>query len=566
METKVKHILTIISIFLGGSLLASSASAIVTHEAHSDVQFTFAPLLTLTLSSTLTDCPTPYEDPTFCIEGLTPGTEALSNTVTATVNTNSSAGYTLSAKVAGTSLDGNHTFNNTDLVSLSGHSDKFEMLDDTVSTSLAAGEWGFTLTGDAVAPATPTYMTLSDSTERIINATVDKSGTAATGYDGTNTTDMNIGAYADTTQKAGLYGNVINFTATSNIQMRTVTVTKNNNDVASVEINSVDGDTITPVTTGSWADGQALGISATCAANKTFLGWGISGDFGSITNQDAATTTYNVGGNNVTLTAYCGSYIMQNITSSMCTSTPVTAIDIRDNKVYTIARLADGQCWMTSNLNLAGGTTLNADTSDVPTNNYYTLPASSASGFSSDTTAYVYNTGNETINQADCNTSPGCNSYYSWLAATAGGKDASGNAVTGDSYNAAYSICPKGWRLPTATAEGIPRDSGGYTGGDFYKMILAVKGVTSLPNGYYADPDSTPTFNTIAGPGTLPNFLLAGYYNSSTFRYGGTYGYYWSSSSGSSTLAHTLYFDSSSVGSAYYYGRRLGFSVRCILR
>ena len=452
MKTKVKHILTIIGIFLGGSLLTSSASAIVTYEGHSDVQFTFAPLLTLTLSSTLTDCPTPYEDPTFCIEGLTPGTEALSNTVTATVNTNSSAGYTLSAKVAGTSLDGNHTFSNTDLISLSGHSDKFTMIDDTSSTSLAAGEWGFTLTGDAVSPATPTYMTLSDSTERIINATVDKSGTAATGYDGTNTTDMNIGAYADTTQKAGLYGNVINFTATSNIQMRTVTVTKNNNDVASVEINSVDGDTITPVTTGSWADGQALGISATCANNTIFLGWGLSGDFGSITNQDLASTTYNVGGNNVTLTAYCGSYIMQNITSSMCTSTPISVMDARDGQTYSIARLADNECWMLDNLNLGATNITTALTSD--NTNILDVDTISAATFN----AWRKTSGSETytdgefipISGTDTVSGTKYGTLYNYCAASAGTYcyDPSDGINHG---NLTTDLCPKGWKIPTTS-------------------------------------------------------------------------------------------------------------------
>ncbi|MBR3270190.1 hypothetical protein IKG07_03000 [Candidatus Saccharibacteria bacterium] len=452
MKTKVKHILTIIGIFLGGSLLTSSASAIVTYEGHSDVQFTFAPLLTLTLSSTLTDCPTPYEDPTFCIEGLTPGTEALSNTVTATVNTNSSAGYTLSAKVAGTSLDGNHTFSNTDLISLSGHSDKFTMIDDTSSTSLAAGEWGFTLTGDAVSPATPTYMTLSDSTERIINATVDKSGTAATGYDGTNTTDMNIGAYADTTQKAGLYGNVINFTATSNIQMRTVTVAKNNNDVASVEINSVDGDTITPVTTGSWADGQALGISATCANNTIFLGWGLSGDFGSITNQDLASTTYNVGGNNVTLTAYCGSYIMQNITSSMCTSTPISVMDARDGQTYSIARLADNECWMLDNLNLGATNITTALTSD--NTNILDVDTISAATFN----AWRKTSGSETytdgefipISGTDTVSGTKYGTLYNYCAASAGTYcyDPSDGINHG---NLTTDLCPKGWKIPTTS-------------------------------------------------------------------------------------------------------------------
>ena len=117
---------------------------------------------------------------------------------------------------------------------------------------------------------------------------------------------------------------------------------------------------------------------------------------------------------------------MQNLDPSLCTSTPTVVSDTRDANLYTIARLADGQCWMVSNLNLAGGTKLYSETSDVPAGypksegtGYFTLPASSTDGFSDDTTAYVYNSGNTTTDQADCTNSQPCNSYYSWMTATA---------------------------------------------------------------------------------------------------------------------------------------------------
>ena len=240
--------------------------------------------------------------------------------------------------------------------------------------------------------------------------------------------------------------------------------------------------------------------------------------------------------------------------------------DSRDGRVYTVAKLADNQIWMTSNLNLPGGTKLYSETSDVPDGyptsggtGYYTLPASSTDGFSSNTAAYVYNTGNETTSQ----TSSASNSYYSWLAATAG---SGSSASPDDGGRAAYSICPKGWKLPSATTDGVSRDTNnGYTGGDFYKMITKYMGtgVTTLNNGYYDDTNPNP-FNINAGPGTTPNFLLAGYYYSGSFYYGGSGGYYWSSSSGSSTNAYYLYFDSSSAYSANSSFRRVGFPVRCI--
>ena len=67
------------------------------------------------------------------------------------------------------------------------------------------------------------------------------------------------------------------------------------------------------------------------------------------------------------------------------------------------------------------------------------------------------------------------------------------------------------------------------------------------------------------GPGTTPNFLLAGSYISGSFYYGGSGGLYWSSTSNSSiSSARYLYFSSSNIDSASSYGRGVGFSVRCL--
>ena len=262
-----------------------------------------------------------------------------------------------------------------------------------------------------------------------------------------------------------------------------------------------------------------------------------------------------------TITGYMQTF---NPCPDMAIGTSGTLKDLRDNKVYTVAKLKDGQIWMTSNLNLAGGTALYSDDSDVnPANTrasgtpYYTLPNSSKSGFSSDTVAYVYNTGNETTTQ----TSSANNSYYSWLAATAGGKDADGNAVTGNGPDTAYSVCPKNWRLPKSgnQSDTSATSTTGYKKGDFYKLATAYG--ANLESSHY---QNSAVFYNNAGPGTLPNFLRAGYYNSSSFTNGGTRGYYWSSSSRSSTSAYDLAFNSSNVHSADGAARRDGFSVRCV--
>jgi len=287
--------------------------------------------------------------------------------------------------------------------------------------------------------------------------------------------------------------------------------------------------------------------------------------FGAKADYNTKAGTYNLA-LNFQATANPLVQYMQDLNPTLCTTTPTTVVDARDEKEYIIARLADGKCWMTSNLNLAGGTKLYSDDSNVPSGypksggtGYYTLPTSSSTGFSDDTVAYVYNTGLETSNQSDCTSTQACNSYYSWLAATAGNQ----TNVSSDGGKAPYSVCPKGWKLPSATTDGVSRDSGGYTGGDFYKMILAVTGQSSLAKGYY---EYTANFYNNAGPGTTPNFLLAGTYYNSKFYNGGSYGYYWSSSLRSSTSAYYLYFNSGYVYSAYDYDLRFfGMPVRCIL-
>lgn len=248
---------------------------------------------------------------------------------------------------------------------------------------------------------------------------------------------------------------------------------------------------------------------------------------------------------------------MQDLTPALCTSTPTTAVDKRDEKTYTIARLSDGQCWMVSDLNLAGGTVITAADSDLPTGSSYTLPTSSATGFSSDTGRYVYNTGNETTDQVNCTSSKPCNSYYSWLAATAGG-----GGVNGNGYNAPYSICPKGWRLPTATtSDAPPQTNPNWKTGDYYKLATAYG--ANLESNYY---ENTGTFYNNAGSGTIPNFLLAGNYGNSKYELGGDFGLYWSSTSQSSAWSYFLVISPSNVDLANNgRSRRYGLPIRCIL-
>ena len=260
--------------------------------------------------------------------------------------------------------------------------------------------------------------------------------------------------------------------------------------------------------------------------------------------------------------------MQQQTTASLAQKLPnvgdtTTLYDARDDQAYTVAKLADGKYWMTENLNIAGGTALSSEDTDLdssytlPTNNGWTvtdgklvLPASSTSGFSTDKYAYVYNSGNRTSN---CS-STGCYSYYSWDVATLG----SGRSISTDNTDAEQSICPKNWRLPTSRNTST-FDATTAVNSDFYNLATNY----GMPTGAWSQ--STGNFYSQAGPGTISNFLLGGSYYGGSFYNGGSYGFYWSSTSSStSSLARNLRFNSGRVDSANSNGRGSGYSVRCL--
>ena len=132
-----------------------------------------------------------------------------------------------------------------------------------------------------------------------------------------------------------------------------------------------------------------------------------------------------------------GYYAMQDMTANICNSVSynqsTTLIDTRNNATYTVAKLADGNCWMTSDLALGSNTqtALSNVNTDLNTRTGWALPALlSDPANSSSSSASAYKESDET--------------FYNWFAAIA-------EATTAESTSAASdSICPAGWRLPHA--------------------------------------------------------------------------------------------------------------------
>ena len=281
-----------------------------------------------------------------------------------------------------------------------------------------------------------------------------------------------------------------------------------------------------------------------------------------------------------------GYYKMQDVDNTICSSVNVLEadslaelIDTRDNQVYKVAKLKDGKCWMVENLNIAGGTALSSTDTDfdasytLPTTNGWTvidskliLPASAiknendnnltdSTQFSTSNYAYVFNSGNKT-NCGESGQDTPCYSYYSWDAATLG----SGRNIGTDNTDATYSICPKNWKLPTSS--GVT-NNGWWKRGDFY--VLATAYGANLESSWR---DDSATFYNNAGPGTAPDFLIAGYYgfdgHDSSFG-NSHWGIYWTATSSWDTSgAQASSFSSTYITVIEGSMRRMGASVRCL--
>ena len=297
---------------------------------------------------------------------------------------------------------------------------------------------------------------------------------------------------------------------------------------------------------------------------------------------------------------------MQEMTPEFCasatTSSPGNTArlkDTRDGKYYWVAKLADGNCWMTQNLDLDLNTvgTLTPENSDVSAvwnfnsagGSWYT---SADQGSTSNTAIQAWSLGeyvktsptattscgNITTNLSACSAqftsvegktayttainegkSPNENvsvsgndydahylvgNYYSWAAATAG----SGNKAT-DSGDAADSICPAGWRLPAS--------DGSYTETNEFYALLSQYGLI------YTTASGSRGSNIATSP---LYFVRSGYaYPSGHYLYlAGSSGYYQSGRTASSNDANSMNFGSPNLYLAANIHRYNGISVRCV--
>ena len=148
-----------------------------------------------------------------------------------------------------------------------------------------------------------------------------------------------------------------------------------------------------------------------------------------------------------------------------------------------------------------------------------------------------------------------CGYLYNWYAATAG----TGTYDTStQGTNVSGSICPTGWRLPSAMSDGSTATGNGarYTAADF-AVLNASMNAGSLTTG---STSSYPTGWQFTG--AWSGVFSGGWGNG--FSSQGSYGYYWSSVGRGSSRAYNLHFFSGSVLPSGNYAREVGFFVRCV--
>ncbi|MBR3056078.1 hypothetical protein IKG64_02055 [Candidatus Saccharibacteria bacterium] len=585
MKRRTKRISTFLLMLMamgavvGGSvgvaeLFGGEASAL-TYQSQVDMQFTFNPTVSINVTGDL------------IIPDLAPGSSSDSNIITVTAGSNDTHGYTLYSTV------GSSTNNYTDLrITSSNTTNVFTNLSSNVTelSNFNDNTWGYSY-----------CLTTNDCDTDNTYWVSGNSGSTANGYNGlpqynasSNTTGVmlantttpsetelkfKIGAKASLNQIAGTYTNTINFIGVGKV----VTTTYNLN-----YIDTTNEGTGLPSSLPSQTTNDGIVNISTTAPTRdgyVFKGWCDTNNSSDPTTCPG--TTYEPGriyiipaasqgsGSTVNVNMYAtwrspapSVLAMQDVTtwgSTLSTGDEITAVDTRDNKEYTVAKLADGNIWMTQNLDhdivTDGSVTYDSTTTDVSSawvpSNATTTTTTWDTSATGRTTPRSYDPGDlcwngmldENWGTTLSNGTTTCGddkhyhigNYYNWTAAVAMNDSSS---YTTQNTDVNQSICPAGWRLPISGTTN--------TGSKSFQYLV---NQLSLTSGTSGNIQNSPVY-----------FVFGGYWGGSSYGVGSGGGY-WSSVVYSSGGAYGLDF----AVDGYLYpqsclSRNYGYSVRCVAR
>ena len=243
---------------------------------------------------------------------------------------------------------------------------------------------------------------------------------------------------------------------------------------------------------------------------------------------------------------------MQEITSTICAATPTgTKATLRDtrgsgnagsgNGNYGVVKAADGNCWMTDNLNLYNKTIAASD-SDFTSPTSYIIPAGITA--TTDWPGNVVNAPKVEVahgfgEKATQDQAYWGQVFYNWTAAAAI-ENALSSSTTPDT-----SICPKGWTLPT---------NGDTSTNKSWAKLLDTYSIT--------------TGSQLLANTELGFSLYYGQYDSGgrSENYQGSQGHFWSGSFENPYYARNLYYNSNNVNPQTRSNAGRGFSIRCVAR
>lgn len=296
-------------------------------------------------------------------------------------------------------------------------------------------------------------------------------------------------------------------------------------------------------------------------------------NFYAVTNP--APVTFNEAYANAGKEKLLGYYQMQDATPAICTAVDEgqigEVIDTRDNSVYHIGKLADGNCWLLDNLalDLTNSTILNTmSESNTNASNTTLGYLKNGGGTTSDqyataavsnwTSSFSYsaplvNLTDKDVVPTDATSAAGgykiggykIGGYYNFCAASAGSYCYGDGTSSGTSSGkATEDICPAGWRMPT-----------GNTTGEY----------SALANAIYGSTGNTSDAIAYANYRAALRLPLSGYIDNGSASNQGSDGYFWSSTRINNYSMYFLYVSTSSIYPANYSNRSFGRSVRCTL-
>ena len=437
-------------------------------------------------------------------------------------------------------------------------------------TTLAVNTWGWY--PDSLANNTGNLFSALPSNSDPYELEKTSSPTSGSG----ETTTISFGVNVDTTLPAGSYTNAIVISAVTNYVPQPIL------DV--YPTTGWAGDSITLYSNGGFINVQSVTIGGTdCTSIDVKSADELTCTLPSKVETDTTSGTDN--GYSISVTASNTSLdthnftiryfnpstttSMQEFTGTTCGSMSVGDVisltDTRNNQTYRIKKMQDEKCWMIDNMKYTGeGITIsNVDsTTGITYNNdsgkYNTVDGTDTESTANSDKAFYNNPMSVSYCYGDSIQSSytKCGYLYNWYAATAGTGtyDTSTNGT-----NVSGSICPTGWRLPSAMSDGSTATGNGtsYTAADF-AVLNASMNAGSLTTG------STSNYPTGWQYSGAWSGVFSGYWTYVFFGQGAN-GYYWSSTASSSANARNLGFTSPYVYPGYNNNKYLSSAVRCVM-